>query len=87
MENKNIPNYKKTLYQQIIDDEELPSGVHEEFCYQIYSNRNMLKEALEKIDWIKNSEKSRERHLKMLEVLINKVANEYGVERKVNKPY
>ena len=87
METKEIPNYKKTLFQQIIDEEYLPSGVHEEFCYQIYSNRNMLKEALEKIEWIKNSEKSRERHLKMLEVLINKVANEYEAERKINKPY
>lgn len=87
MKTKNIPNYKKTLFQQIIDEEYLPSGVHEEFCYQIYSNRNMLKEALEKIDWIKKSEKSRERHLNMLEVLINKVANEYETERKVNKPY
>ena len=87
MAKKEIPNYKKTLYQQIIDDEELPSGVYEEFCYQIYSNRNMLKEALEKIEWIKSSERNRERNLKMLEVLINKVANEYGVERKVNKPY
>lgn len=87
METNKIPNYKKTLFQQIIDEEYLPSGVHEEFCYQIYSNRNMLKEALEKIEWIKNYEKSRELHLKMLEVLINKVANECEAERKINKPY
>ena len=84
---KGIPNYKKNLFQQIIDEEYLPSGVHEEFYYQIYSNRNMLKEALEKIEWIKNSKKSRERHLKMLEVLINKVVNEYEAERKINKSY
>lgn len=87
MAKKEIPNYKKTLFQQIIDEEYLPSGVHEEFCYQIYSNRNMLKEALEKIDSIKNTERNRERNLKMLEVLINKVANEYEAERKINKPY
>ena len=47
----------------------------------------MLKEAFEKIDSIKNTERNRERNLKMLEVLINKVANEYEAERKINKPY
>lgn len=87
MAKKEIPNYKKTLFQQIIDEEYLPCGVHEEFCYQIWSNRNMLKEALEKIDSIKNSERNRERYLNMLEVLINKVANEYETERKPNKAY
>lgn len=86
MVTKNIPNYKKTIFQQIVDEEYLPSGVHEEFLYTVWSKKGMLKEAIELIDTLKNSEKSKERNLKLLEVLIIKVANEFGDERKVNKP-
>lgn len=85
METKNIPNYKKTIFKQIIDEEYLPIGVHEEFCYTVWSTRRLLKQAIELIDWIKKSEKGREWNIKQLEVLIQKVANEFESERKINK--
>lgn len=87
MKTKNIPNYKKTLFQEIIDEEYLPPGVNEEFCYRIHTNRSILKEALEKIEWIKKYEKSREWNFKILEDLINELAKHYQTERKVNKPF
>lgn len=85
METKNIPNYKKTIFRQIIDEEYLPSGVHEEFLYTVHSNKSTLKQAIELIAAIKN-ENSKERNLKLLEFLILRVSNEFEDEQKVNKP-
>lgn len=86
MPSKEIPNYKKTIFQQIKDEEYLPIGVHEEFCYTVWSTRGLIKQSIELIDWIKKSEKGREWNIKQLEVLIHKVANEFEAERKINKP-
>ena len=64
----------RTLFKQIIDENYLPCGVHEEFVYTVNRDGKMLNELLRHLEKIK----IKDRHLNLSIDLTHKLLEEYN---------